>query len=303
MATQTPISGLGSEASAASGDLFAIVDIDDTSQAVTGSTKNITLANLIGSLGASPFPAVTFGAAVAMQGQVTFGNVGSGTGATVFFKDDSGNSRWAIGELGAAGAKDYQIFDNANSASRLTIDHTTGVITVPQGITANITGNCTGSSGSTAGNAATATKLQTARTIASAPFDGTSNINIDAGNLTGTTLSNTVVSSSLTSLGVIAALVATKAKSATGTVSAPSSSATTIFTPSVAGTYVIGVYLASGAGGLSATAFAVYNGSNVQVLGGGGGGSMTISQNTGAVQVTQTSGSTQTITWTYLLIA
>ena len=43
-------------------------------------------------------------------------------------------------------------------------------------IHANITGNISGSSGSCTGNAATATKLQTARTINGTNFDGSGNI-------------------------------------------------------------------------------------------------------------------------------
>ena len=58
------------------------------------------------------------------------------------------------------------------------------------------------------GNAATATALQTARTINGVSFDGTANITIsasaDAGLLTGTTLASGVVNSSLTSVGTIA---------------------------------------------------------------------------------------------------
>jgi hypothetical protein len=61
--------------------------------------------------------------------------------------------------------------------------------------------------GSLKGNAETATKLATARTINGVSFDGSENINItalsDAGTLTGTTLNATVTGSSLTSVGTI----------------------------------------------------------------------------------------------------
>lgn len=62
-----------------------------------------------------------------------------------------------------------------------------------------------GSSGSCTGNAATATALQTGRTINGTTFDGTANITITsaAGTLTGTTLNATVVNSSLTSVGTL----------------------------------------------------------------------------------------------------
>ena len=47
---------------------------------------------------------------------------------------------------------------------------------MPSTINAEISGNCSGSSGSCTGNAATATKLQTARTINGTNFDGSGNI-------------------------------------------------------------------------------------------------------------------------------
>ena len=57
------------------------------------------------------------------------------------------------------------------------------------------------------GNAATATKLATARKINGVDFDGSGDITItsiaDAGTLTGTTLKSTVVNSSLTSVGAL----------------------------------------------------------------------------------------------------
>jgi hypothetical protein len=70
----------------------------------------------------------------------------------------------------------------------------------------NVTGNVSGSSGSTTGNAATATALQTARAINGVSFDGTAPITVTAaaGTLSGTTLNATVVTSSLTAVGIIA---------------------------------------------------------------------------------------------------
>ena len=71
-------------------------------------------------------------------------------------------------------------------------------------ITASLTG-------SISGNAATATALQTARTINGVSFDGTANITVAAaaGTLTGTTLASNVVSSSLTSVGTLGSLTVT----------------------------------------------------------------------------------------------
>ena len=52
-------------------------------------------------------------------------------------------------------------------------------------ITGNVTGNVSGSSGSSTGNAATAGKLQTARTIGGVSFDGGANINLPGVNIAG----------------------------------------------------------------------------------------------------------------------
>ena len=69
----------------------------------------------------------------------------------------------------------------------------TGNLTVTKGtlnanltgdVTGTVTGKVTGSSGSCTGNAATSTKLATARTIAGVSFDGTSNISLNNANIT-----------------------------------------------------------------------------------------------------------------------
>lgn len=59
-----------------------------------------------------------------------------------------------------------------------------------------------------AGNAATATRLATARTINGTSFDGTANITVtaSAGTLTGTVLNSAVISSNLTSVGTLTGL-------------------------------------------------------------------------------------------------
>jgi hypothetical protein len=70
---------------------------------------------------------------------------------------------------------------------------------------ASVSGSNTGDQTSITGNAATATALQTARTINGVSFNGTANITVPsaAGTLTGATLASNVVSSSLTGLGTI----------------------------------------------------------------------------------------------------
>jgi hypothetical protein len=70
---------------------------------------------------------------------------------------------------------------------------------------AAITGTNTGDQLNITGNAATATKLATAKNINGVAFDGSADITVttDAGTLTGTTLASNVVNSSLTSVGTL----------------------------------------------------------------------------------------------------
>lgn len=70
----------------------------------------------------------------------------------------------------------------------------------------NLSGLNTGDQTDISGNAATATALETARTINGTSFDGTANITVAAaaGTLTGTTLASNVVTSSLTAVGTLA---------------------------------------------------------------------------------------------------
>jgi len=71
--------------------------------------------------------------------------------------------------------------DSANTASTIVLRDGSGNFsagTITASLTGNVTGNVTGSSGSCTGNAATATTLQTARTINGVSFNGGSNITI-----------------------------------------------------------------------------------------------------------------------------
>lgn len=92
----------------------------------------------------------------------------------------------------------FEILNDAYSAILMRISDA-GVVTV---------GGYFG--GNLAGNATTATTLQTARTINGVPFDGSANISIsavaDAGSLTGATLNAGVTASSLTSVGTLGTL-------------------------------------------------------------------------------------------------
>jgi hypothetical protein len=97
--------------------------------------------------------------------------------------DGTVNQReWSFRIDGTTGALDLRsVLDNNTTVQAIySINHTTGVITFSQ----TISGSITGSSGSTTGNAATATALQNTRTIWGQNFDGTANV---IGALTGVT--------------------------------------------------------------------------------------------------------------------
>ena len=70
------------------------------------------------------------------------------------------------------------------STGNLTVTKGTLQANIEGDVTGTLTGNATGSSGSCTGNAATSTKLATARTIAGVSFDGTSNISLNNANIT-----------------------------------------------------------------------------------------------------------------------
>lgn len=105
------------------------------------------------------------------------------------------------GGAGAASGSTY------NGAATLTVSYNTvgAPSTTGTGASGSWGISITGSSASTTGNAATATKLATARNINTVAFDGTADITVTAaaGTLTGTTLNATVVTSSLTTVGTI----------------------------------------------------------------------------------------------------
>jgi hypothetical protein len=81
-------------------------------------------------------------------------------------------------------------------------------ITVSGAVIGNTQGTHTGE---VVGNAATATTLQTARSINGVSFDGSQNITVPsaAGTLTGPNLSATVIQSNLTSVGTLTSLTVT----------------------------------------------------------------------------------------------
>lgn len=107
-----------------------------------------------------------------------------------------------------AGQTSGDVASKVNSSIR--VNPSTGDLystTFRGNLVGDVSGNATTSS-STTGNAATATALQTARTINGVSFNGTTNITVtaDANTLSGTTLKSTVTASSLTSVGTLTGL-------------------------------------------------------------------------------------------------
>ena len=98
------------------------------------------------------------------------------------------------------------ISGNAATATALETARTIGGVSFDGTANINLPGVNTSGSQDTSGNAATATALETARTIAGTSFDGTGNIDINANNLSGTTLNSGVTASSLTSVGTLSSL-------------------------------------------------------------------------------------------------
>ena len=72
-----------------------------------------------------------------------------------------------------------------SSTGNLTITTGTLVANLEGNVTGNVTGNVSGTAGSATGNAATATALESARTIGGVSFDGTANIDLPGVNSSG----------------------------------------------------------------------------------------------------------------------
>lgn len=132
-------------------------------------------------------------------------NINSGSNILTRVTVDTTNSTQY---LMFAGQTSGDVASKVNSSIR--VNPSTGDLysTTFQGnLVGNVSGNATTSSNTT-GNAATATALQTARTINGVSFNGTANITVtaDANTLSGSTLKSTVTSSSLTSVGTLTSL-------------------------------------------------------------------------------------------------
>tara|TARA_R100001594_G_scaffold12687_1_gene27995 strand:- start:4601 stop:8443 length:3843 start_codon:yes stop_codon:yes gene_type:complete len=141
------LSELATSTTDGDGDYFVVVDASDVSRKLTKG--NISLAGFTGTA-----------ATATLASTVTVVDSSDTTAFPAFF--DSATGSLAI----------------KTDASGLTYNASSGVLsaTFSGNITGNVTGNTSGSSGSCTGNSATATALETARTIGGTSFDGTANI-------------------------------------------------------------------------------------------------------------------------------
>ncbi|WP_310795638.1 tail fiber protein [Escherichia coli] len=99
--------------------------------------------------------------------RIAYGNYG------FFIRNDGSNTYFMLTDSGNS-------LGTYNSLRPLIINNANGAVTIGNGL--NVTG---GINGSLNGNAATATKLQTARTIGGVSFDGSANINLPGVNIAG----------------------------------------------------------------------------------------------------------------------
>lgn len=121
-------------------------------------------------------------------------------------------------------------------------------------------------------------------------------------NLTNLNATN-IASGTLTAARLPAVVVAsTSANTTAGTVSAADSAATTLFNSAAApGLYVIAAWITDAGAIYTASADLICDNTNCRILSNNGAG-MTLTLSTASVQATQTTGTTQTITWTYLRV-
>lgn len=167
-----------------------------------GSAGNVTIAApSSGDALTVNAAASSYGLVIAQQPTTPGLRVSNGSGS-MYLQASGGNS--IVGTDGAWGLDLYTnttqrlsvnstgnvTINAASSGDELTVAGSVVATSFAGALTGDVTGNVSGSSGSCTGNAATATALQTARTINGTSFNGTANITVTASadTLTGTTL-------------------------------------------------------------------------------------------------------------------
>ena len=208
-------SGIVTAGTTGSASLIPVVTVDTYGRVTTITTAANPQGTVTSVTGTSPVvssggttPAISMPAATtSVNGYLsstdwtTFNNKGSGSVTSV-----TGGTYLTGGTITTTGTLAVDA-TSVNTASKVVARDASGNFSAGT-ITANLTGNASGSSGSTTGNAATATALQTARAINGVNFDGTAAITVTAaaGTLTGSTLASGVTASSLTSVGTLGSL-------------------------------------------------------------------------------------------------
>ncbi len=188
--------------------------------ALTGNTlaTGITASSLtsVGNLTAGGVPYSLLTGSVPLWNQNTTGNAASATklatARTINGIAFDGTANITI-PTGGSGSTDAAALTGNTLASGITASSLTSVGNLTAGGVpySLLTGSVPLWNQNTTGNAASATKLATARTINGIAFDGTANITIptagsgstDAATLTGNTLASGITGSSLTSVGTI----------------------------------------------------------------------------------------------------
>ena len=189
---------------------------------LTGTTmaSNVVTSSLttVGTLGSTTF-----------DGDVTFTGASSNglwdKSADAFVADLTGTASIATSVTVADESSDttcFPLFATAatgnlgpKSGTNLTFNASSGALTATSfvgALTGNVTGNASGSSGSCTGNAATATALETARTIGGTSFDGSANIAVAlAGTATALATARTIGGTSFDGTADIAVALAATA--------------------------------------------------------------------------------------------
>jgi hypothetical protein len=148
------------------GDATITGDLTVNGTTTTVATTNTTVADSLLELGNG-----TTGSPANDAGLV----IERGDSDNAFIGYDESDDKFKVGTGSFTGS----------STGNLTVTTGTLVANLEGNVTGNVTGNVSGTAGSATGNAATATALESARTIGGVSFDGTANINLPGVNTSG----------------------------------------------------------------------------------------------------------------------
>ena len=150
-----------------SGNVVISGNLTTNGSTVTNSSTNTTIEDALIELGSGNSGSNTNDLGLILER--------GSTGNNGFMGWDESEDKFIVGTTTATGG----------STGNLTITTGTLVANIEGNVTGNVTGNTSGSSGSCTGNSATATALETARTIGGVSFNGTASINLPGVNTAG----------------------------------------------------------------------------------------------------------------------